>query len=75
MSSALVDDENEDRENWKGNKAQSMYDLQRERSLETIKATAVAINNLGVVERKDENDKLNKVEIEQTKKRRWILKE
>jgi len=75
MSSALVDDENEDRENWKGNKAQSMYDLQREQSLETIKATAVAINNLGVVERKDGNDKLNEVEVEQPKKRRWILKE
>ncbi|CAK5120376.1 unnamed protein product [Meloidogyne enterolobii] len=69
MSSALVDDESEDRENWKGNKAQSMYDLQRERSLETIKATAVAINNLGVVERKNENDKLKEVEIEQTKMR------
>uniref|UniRef100_A0A1I8BR22 GLOBIN domain-containing protein n=1 Tax=Meloidogyne hapla TaxID=6305 RepID=A0A1I8BR22_MELHA len=71
MSSAIVDDEsvNEDRENWKGNKAQSMYDLQRERSLETIKATAVAINNLGAIDKKNDNDKLNETEIEQTKKR------
>ena len=74
MSSA-VDEENlnENMENWKA-KTQSMYDLQRERSLETIKATAVAINNLGVLEKK-EGDKdcniTNENELEQTKKRRY----
>lgn len=68
MSNVIDESLNEDTENWKG-KTQSMYDLQRERSLETIKATAVAINNLGAIVKKGENGSIVG-EVEQAKMKR-----